>query len=579
MPPPRSARVLTDEELFDTPLASENDVGVLTDEELFDAPLASEQNTRAREPMGPPAPPPEEPDVWDFLTSEKGWSEIGKSTAAFAQGASLNTADNLAGLVSDDAAQYMDEAANEYPVAHGAGQAVTGIAAGIAAPASLAAQAGTQGLLSGVSSLMDGEGRWEAAYDAALGAGAGVVGHAAGRLAAPFIAKGGEKLRGAFPKLFSESVVPVDPTPGAVRRGSAQYDELADAPDVDVLSRSGRPVRADYKDVVPMEGEVVRGTPSLEDIESAPKLDITRRSEVPRAGVYEPEGEDVLDQAFLSEAGRRQHIAPEPPTGAPIPDAYAEPAAPPLMGRAENPGGPKGHDWWLEHDAMQTLDGPRTGQTIPASPPPPPALQSVNKAPTGPAEPLPYTPELRYGDLTPERAPMGPAAPVEIPPAQFDMAPAPKPPAPQLGDALWDVSRMATHMLPPRLGNRARATMDLLGPASSDSVGHWANKVGRSGAEALWETGAPDLMKKKVNAQGEEMPAYADPATTNYALSAVLSSGASGLSPSDEQTMTSALVSGDEQQIRATNFRLRMENPRYARAIERELRSYNEESF
>ena len=104
----------------------------------------------------------------------------------------------------------------------------------------------------------------------------------------------------------------------------------------------------------------------------------------------------------------------------------------------------------------------------------------------------------------------------------------------------------------------------------------------RMGMEAAWELGAPAAYGSKVNAQDvrpqdAEKVAYADQATMNYALTETLHSGQTGLSPADEQAITDAVVTGNDDVIRATDFRLRQRYPAYARRVERALKSLNEE--
>ena len=104
-----------------------------------------------------------------------------------------------------------------------------------------------------------------------------------------------------------------------------------------------------------------------------------------------------------------------------------------------------------------------------------------------------------------------------------------------------------------------------------------ARMAGRLGSEAAWEMGAPGLTGSKVNAQDREPIAYGDRNTLNYALSAALHGGDTGLSQEDEATLTKAVVAGDQDAINAADFRLRQRYPAYARRIERELRALNEE--
>ena len=91
----------------------------------------------------------------------------------------------------------------------------------------------------------------------------------------------------------------------------------------------------------------------------------------------------------------------------------------------------------------------------------------------------------------------------------------------------------------------------------------------------------PGSLGLKNEVQGKqyerEQVAYGDRNTLNYALSAALHGGDTGLSQEDEATLTKAVVAGDQDAINAADFRLRQRYPAYARRIERELRALNEE--
>jgi hypothetical protein len=104
-------------------------------------------------------------------------------------------------------------------------------------------------------------------------------------------------------------------------------------------------------------------------------------------------------------------------------------------------------------------------------------------------------------------------------------------------------------------------------------------QLGRAAVEVAHETGWPNVLDQKVNAQDaqEERAPVADAPTLHYALQATLASGRAGLSPEDERALTEAVIQGDQSAISATDFRLRQRYPAYARAVERELRSYTEE--
>ncbi len=67
--------------------------------------------------------------------------------------------------------------------------------------------------------------------------------------------------------------------------------------------------------------------------------------------------------------------------------------------------------------------------------------------------------------------------------------------------------------------------------------------------------------------------AYAGTPTTSWAVQSVLSSGTHGLSPEDEQRLTEAVMSGDDQKVISTNFLLSQRNPAYAKRLQDEYES------
>jgi hypothetical protein len=62
-----------------------------------------------------------------------------------------------------------------------------------------------------------------------------------------------------------------------------------------------------------------------------------------------------------------------------------------------------------------------------------------------------------------------------------------------------------------------------------------------------------------------------------WAVQSVLTSGATGLDPADEQRLTDAVIDGDEDKLISANFALQMKNPAYAARLQRELESLQEE--
>ena len=72
---------------------------------------------------------------------------------------------------------------------------------------------------------------------------------------------------------------------------------------------------------------------------------------------------------------------------------------------------------------------------------------------------------------------------------------------------------------------------------------------------------------------GAQDVAYAGTPTTAWAVESVLSSGASGLPAADEQRLTEAVMSGDEQRVITTNFLLTQKHPGYAKRMQDEYES------
>ncbi len=214
------------------------------------------------------------------------------------------------------------------------------------------------------------------------------------------------------------------------------------------------------------------------------------------------------------------------------------------------------------------------------------------------------------GGVPPNGAPTGPAPRPDVPYKLGDVdmtPPAPLPSAPQASERELQriaLQRAQNELQPSKasrglkgaatvamFGGHPAAALGLRGVAAlaSPTARQGALKSGylvanpeagaatRMGAEAAWELGAPAAYGGKVNAQDAEHVAYADQATMNYALSETLHSGQTGLSPKAEQAITDAVVAGNDDVIRATDFRLRQRYPAYARRVERALKSLNEE--
>lgn len=87
--------------------------------------------------------------------------------------------------------------------------------------------------------------------------------------------------------------------------------------------------------------------------------------------------------------------------------------------------------------------------------------------------------------------------------------------------------------------------------------------------------GATAGRTSKASAQADV--AYGTAPTMAWAVESVLTSGNSGLDPKDEQQLTEAVMSGDEDRMIAANFALQQRSPRYAAQLRRELESLQEE--
>jgi hypothetical protein len=79
----------------------------------------------------------------------------------------------------------------------------------------------------------------------------------------------------------------------------------------------------------------------------------------------------------------------------------------------------------------------------------------------------------------------------------------------------------------------------------------------------------------KASAQADV--AYGTAPTMAWAVESVLTSGDSGLEPKDEQQLTEAVMSGDEDRMIAANYSLSQRSPAYAARLRRELESLQEE--
>jgi hypothetical protein len=215
-----------------------------------------------------------------------------------------------------------------------------------------------------------------------------------------------------------------------------------------------------------------------------------------------------------------------------------------------------------------------------------------------PGAPAAATPRPRVGG--PAVLPEGPS----YTPGPFPDVPLVHEPVPRVGGLPADISATERELKQIAL-RRARAEMpqslsgrglDFLGkfPGATGKTARIANAARRGitgdASEYAIEKGwlAPnervatgmrilDRTSAPFSKDAVEKTAYGDADTLNYALSATLHAGNTGLSPEDEQALTEAVVRGDQSAINAADFRLRQRYPAYARRVERELRALNED--
>jgi hypothetical protein len=234
--------------------------------------------------------------------------------------------------------------------------------------------------------------------------------------------------------------------------------------------------------------------------------------------------------------------------------------------------------------------GPRVAMPRPEAPPPqppvvPPGRQTVRNYDLGELEALgaPRAPQLPPEEV----AKAGVRETVAL---ERQAAAAPSSVKGRVGDAILGVAQYAPI---PGIPSAARATRGLLQgfrAAQAEARGAPASQLIPNLDAARRVTGATELASEllppgitgsKANAQDRELArdqtAYADAPAMNYALSATLSTGNTGLSEADEAALTKAVVSGDQAAINAADFRLRQRYPAYARRVERELRGLNEQ--
>lgn len=144
-----------------------------------------------------------------------------------------------------------------------------------------------------------------------------------------------------------------------------------------------------------------------------------------------------------------------------------------------------------------------------------------------------------------------------------------------LGRTAPGVARAGTALAP--------AAASLAGPsrASAQDGGRVEAVIGRPEIQR-WDVQAgdaqihPEWDVQIGDAQIREK-AYATPATAEWVVQSVLTSGDTGLDDAQERRLTEAVYSGDKQRVIAANFALQQQNPGYARRIQRELEALQEQ--
>jgi hypothetical protein len=92
----------------------------------------------------------------------------------------------------------------------------------------------------------------------------------------------------------------------------------------------------------------------------------------------------------------------------------------------------------------------------------------------------------------------------------------------------------------------------------------------------LAEKGARAGLRAVIGKASAQEKAYAGAPTTSWAVQSVLASGQSGLPPEDEQRLTDAVMSGDDQRVASASFVLGQRHPGYEKRLQDEYRSLQE---
>lgn len=110
----------------------------------------------------------------------------------------------------------------------------------------------------------------------------------------------------------------------------------------------------------------------------------------------------------------------------------------------------------------------------------------------------------------------------------------------------------------PRLAPYLPGAAAMAGTAAAPVGGQVAGALGASSAQA-------------------QEKAYGTAPTMAWAVQSVLAGGNTGLAPMDEQRLTEAVLSGDDDRVISANFTLQQKYPAYAARLQRELESLQEE--
>lgn len=396
------------------------------------------------------------------------------------------------------------------------------------------------------------------------------------------------------------------PQPNAPEMAYGTYDPLAGGTNPQPVAPASLPeaTAAEAKDPI-VRTALEMFTPTLQTRGTVEQLDDWMRQVI--AHDLPPEAERALLGAW---AKRINDVGPNVDAGRLVAEArlgneFTEQAPRYALGELDAPKdtprqlrnvfeSPDAPSSWRPVEARRMPDAPVDPIDIPPAEPIPVERRTTltaRRAPQSPIEALelaPYTPQRgpTQSNWLTRRARDLPVEPIDIGEPSWDLASkaqrlAAEPPATLADKMLGAASHAPVIGKWARLGRAGKQL--LTNPASPAEAGVYYNEnarqIGRAGFEAGWELTPPLVSGKKVNAQeadGRAPVAYGDRNTLNYALSATLHAGNTGLSPEDEAQLTKAVVNGDQDAINAADFRLRQRYPAYARRIEGELRALNE---